>query len=61
MPQVGTIGAAQLIMDTLTIIGVQLGGSFVIFIPVINKVMFQQRIQHGRFGRLVGQLLNGER
>ncbi|KAL9940634.1 hypothetical protein V8E36_000122 [Tilletia maclaganii] len=51
----------SVIMDTLTIIGVQLGGSFVIFIPVINKVMFQQRIQHGRFERLVGKLLNGER
>ncbi|KAK0553866.1 phosphatidylinositol kinase- protein kinase tor1 [Tilletia horrida] len=49
------------IMDTLTIIGVQLGGSFIIFIPAINKVTFQQRIQHWRYERLVTKALNGER
>ncbi|KAE8201307.1 hypothetical protein CF336_g251, partial [Tilletia laevis] len=49
------------IMDTLTIIGVQLGGHFIIFIPAINKVTFQQRIQHGRYEQLVAKVLNGDR
>ncbi|KAK0535707.1 phosphatidylinositol kinase- protein kinase tor1 [Tilletia horrida] len=51
----------SIIMDTLTIMGVQMGGAFVIFIPVINKITFQQRIQHGRYERLVAKVLNGER
>ncbi|KAK0535702.1 phosphatidylinositol kinase- protein kinase tor1 [Tilletia horrida] len=48
------------VLDTITIIGVRLGGPFVIFVPVATKVVFELGIQHERFERLVAKVVNGE-
>ena len=49
------------VMDTLAALVLQLGSSYAIFIPVVNKVLVQHRIQHTAYDQLVGKLLNGER
>ncbi|CAO1620602.1 unnamed protein product [Sympodiomycopsis kandeliae] len=48
-------------MDTLASLVVQLGPSYAIFVPVVNKVLAQQRIQHARYDSLVKKLLDGEK
>ncbi|CAG8502333.1 8312_t:CDS:10 [Funneliformis caledonium] len=47
-------------MDTLCALVVQLGSDYAIFIPMINKVIQKQRIQHPDYEMLVSKLLKGE-
>ncbi|CAG8528851.1 8861_t:CDS:10, partial [Acaulospora morrowiae] len=47
-------------MDTLCSLVFQLGSDYAIFIPMINKVLQKQRIQHPNYDMLVSKLLKGE-
>ncbi|CAG8540856.1 14593_t:CDS:10, partial [Acaulospora colombiana] len=47
-------------MDTLCTLVFQLGSDYAIFIPMINKVLQKQRIQHPNYDMLVSKLLKGE-
>ncbi|CAG8552522.1 7121_t:CDS:10 [Diversispora eburnea] len=47
-------------MDTLCALVFQLGSDYAIFIPMINKVLQKQRIQHPNYEMLVSKLLKGE-
>ncbi|CDS00383.1 hypothetical protein [Sporisorium scitamineum] len=57
----GTSDIRNAVMETLSALVVQLGASYAIFIPVVNKVLVQNRIQHATYDQLVTKLLNGER
>lgn len=57
----GTSDIRNAVMETLSALVVQLGASYAIFIPVVNKVLIQNRIQHATYDQLVSKLLNGER
>ncbi|PWN54196.1 putative TOR1-1-phosphatidylinositol 3-kinase [Violaceomyces palustris] len=59
--QSGSSDVRLAVMDTLSALVFQLGPSYAIFIPVVNKVLVQHRIQHSSYDQLVGRLLNGER
>lgn len=48
-------------METLTSLAFQLGSSFAIFIPVVNKILVQQNIQHPKYEALITKLLAGEK
>lgn len=47
-------------MNTLSILLLQLGTDFTIFIPVINKTLVRNHIQHSIYDQLVNKLLNNE-
>lgn len=47
-------------MNTLSLLLLQLGTDFVIFIPAINKTLLRNRIQHSVYDQLVNKLLNNE-
>ncbi|CAD6976866.1 unnamed protein product, partial [Tilletia controversa] len=49
------------ILDTLTVIGAQLGDTFKIFVPIINKVIAHQDVRHERYERLSTRALQGIR
>ncbi|CCE63837.1 hypothetical protein TPHA_0F03570 [Tetrapisispora phaffii CBS 4417] len=48
------------IMNTLSLLLLQLGTDFTVFIPVINKSLIRNHIQHSIYDQLVNQLLNNE-
>lgn len=58
---IGNTDLRHAAMDTLSALVFQLGSSYAIFIPVVNKVLVQYRIQHSTYDQLVTKLLNGER
>lgn len=47
-------------MNTLSLLLLQLGTDFVVFVPVINKALLRNRIQHSVYDQLVNKLLNNE-
>lgn len=47
-------------LNTLSILLLQLGTDFTIFIPVINKALVRNHIQHSIYDQLVNKLLNNE-
>lgn len=47
-------------MNTLSLLLLQLNIDFTVFIPVINKTLVKQNIQHTIYDRLVAKLLNNE-
>ncbi|KAL1921057.1 uncharacterized protein VTP21DRAFT_11692 [Calcarisporiella thermophila] len=47
-------------MDTLCALVFQLGSDYAIFIPMVNKILVQQRVQHSTYDILVSKLLKGE-
>ncbi|ODQ81853.1 hypothetical protein BABINDRAFT_160083 [Babjeviella inositovora NRRL Y-12698] len=47
-------------MNTVSLLLMQMGNDFTVFIPVINKVLVQQRIQANIYDQLVNKLLHGE-
>ncbi|KAE8266737.1 hypothetical protein A4X09_0g5605, partial [Tilletia walkeri] len=47
------------ILDTLTIIGAQLGDRFIIWVPVINKAVVRGGTRHQRYENLAAKLLSG--
>ncbi|PWZ00165.1 putative TOR1-1-phosphatidylinositol 3-kinase [Testicularia cyperi] len=57
----GNADIRNAVMETLSALVMQLGPSYAIFIPVVNKVLVQNRIQHTTYDQLVTKLLNGER
>ncbi len=48
-------------MDTLAALVIHLGSAYAIFVPVVDKVLTQNRIHHSVYEQLVAKLLNGER
>ncbi|PWN23279.1 putative TOR1-1-phosphatidylinositol 3-kinase [Microstroma glucosiphilum] len=48
-------------LDTLAALIYQLGPSYAIFVPVVNKVVAQNRIPHAKYDTLVRKLLDGEK
>ncbi|KAG8977108.1 phosphatidylinositol kinase- protein kinase tor1, partial [Tulasnella sp. 427] len=49
------------IMDLLSVLIVQLGSDYAIFVPMMSKIVLKQRIEHSRYDSLVTRLLKGER
>ncbi|KAK7686283.1 hypothetical protein QCA50_010507 [Cerrena zonata] len=49
------------IVDTLCALVIQLGSDYAVFIPMIQKCLVRNRINHPRYDSLIGKLLNGER
>lgn len=47
-------------MDALCSLVSQIGSDFAIFVPVINKVIVHNRIQHANYDQIVTNLLRGE-
>lgn len=47
-------------MNTLSLLLLQLGTDFTVFIPVINKTLVNNHIQHSIYDQLVNKLLNNE-
>lgn len=47
-------------VDTLCTLMTQIGPEFAIFIPLINKTLLRNRIQHANYESLVSRLLRGE-
>lgn len=47
-------------MNTLSYLLLQLGTEFSVFIPVIKKVLLQQKIHAPKFEQLVGKLISGD-
>lgn len=47
-------------MNTFCCLAVSLGAEFVVFIPVIKKVLLQQKLQSVLFEQLVTKMLNGD-
>lgn len=47
-------------INTLSYLLLQLGGEFSVFIPVIKKILIQQKIEAPRFEQLVGKLISGD-
>ncbi|CAJ0757650.1 3081_t:CDS:2, partial [Entrophospora sp. SA101] len=48
-------------MDTLCALVYQLGSDYVVFIPMINKVLHKYKIQHQNYEKLISKLLKGEK
>jgi FKBP12-rapamycin complex-associated protein len=48
------------IMDTISTLVLQLGSDFIIFVPMINKVIAKYRIQHANYDLLISKLLKNE-
>ena len=48
-------------MDTLAALVIQLGPAYAIFVPVVDKVLVQNKIHHNVYDQLVAKLLSGER
>ncbi|RXK37153.1 atypical/PIKK/FRAP protein kinase [Tremella mesenterica] len=48
-------------MDTLCVLVLQFGPDYAIFIPLVNKVLLEHRIQHAPYEQLITKLLNRER
>ncbi|CCH60866.1 hypothetical protein TBLA_0D03670 [Henningerozyma blattae CBS 6284] len=51
---------SKAIMNTLSLLLLQLNTDFTVFIPVINRALERNRIQHTIYDQLVNQLLNNE-
>lgn len=47
-------------MNTLSLLLLQLGADFTVFIPIINKTLVKNHIQHSIYDQLVNKLLNNE-
>lgn len=47
-------------MNTLSLLLLQLGTDFTVFVPIINKTLVRNHIQHSIYDQLVNKLLNGE-
>ncbi|KAH3678460.1 hypothetical protein WICMUC_001477, partial [Wickerhamomyces mucosus] len=47
-------------MNTLSLLLLQMGTEFTVFIPVINKVLTRNKIQSPLYDQLIGKLLNDE-
>ncbi|CCD24461.1 phosphatidylinositol kinase family protein NDAI_0D01470 [Naumovozyma dairenensis CBS 421] len=47
-------------MNTLCLLLLQQGTDFVVFIPILNKVLINNHIQHSIYDQLVNKLLNNE-
>lgn len=47
-------------MNTLSLLLLQLGTDFTVFIPIINKTLVRNHIQHSIYDQLVNKLLNSE-
>ncbi|CAJ0644870.1 13536_t:CDS:1 [Entrophospora sp. SA101] len=48
-------------MDTLCALVYQLGSDYAVFIPMINKVLHKNKIQHQNYEILISKLLKGEK
>lgn len=56
-------GSADLVratMNTLSLLLLQLGTDFTVFIPIINKALVKNHIQHTVYDQLVNKILNNE-
>ena len=51
---------SKVIMNTLSLLLLQMGTSFVIFIPVINEVLMKKHIQHTIYDDLTNRILNND-
>lgn len=47
-------------MNTLSLLLLQLGTDFTVFVPIINKALIKNHSQHSIYDQLVNQLLNNE-
>lgn len=47
-------------MNTLSLLLLQLGTDFTVFVPIINKTLVRNHIQHSIYDQLVNKLLNSE-
>ncbi|AMD21577.1 HFL279Cp [Eremothecium sinecaudum] len=47
-------------MNTLSLLLLQLGTDFTVFVPIINKILVKSHIQHTIYDQLVAKLLNNE-
>ncbi|AAS53791.2 AFR420Wp [Eremothecium gossypii ATCC 10895] len=48
------------VMNTLSLLLLQLSTDFTVFIPIINKTLVKAHIQHSIYDQLVGKLMNNE-
>lgn len=51
---------SKVIMNTLSLLLIQMGTSFAIFIPVINEVLMKKHIQHTIYDDLTNRILNND-
>lgn len=56
----GDIELVKAVMNTLSLLLLQLNTDFTVFIPIINRALEFNRIQHTIYDQLVNQLLNNE-
>lgn len=50
----------SVVMDTICCLIYQMTSDFIIFVPMINKILMKYHFQHAKYSTLVGKLLKGE-
>lgn len=47
-------------MNSLSLLALQLGIDFIVFVPIINKTLVKSQIQHNIYDQLISKLMNNE-